>query len=71
MLVFQLLVTGTVDSNHGNLQKHRYLPWFKGRYEVHAEVNGVKRKRGGTGTGIETGTERAGRWGRNKEGNVK
>ena len=29
-------------SNLGNLEKHRYLPWFKGCYGVHAEVNGTE-----------------------------
>ena len=51
-------LSGPVASNRGNLQKHCYLPWFKGHYGVHAEVNGTKGKRGGTGTGTETGTER-------------
>ena len=27
-------------SNHGNHGKYCYLPWFKGLYGVHAEVNG-------------------------------
>ena len=35
-----------MDINHGNFEKHRYLPWFKWRYRVHAEVNG---KEGGKG----------------------
>ena len=61
--------SGPVASNHGNLQKHRYLPWFKGHYGVHAKVNGMKGKKGITGTGTETGTERADRRGRNEEGN--
>ena len=62
---------GPVASNHGNLKKHRYLPWFKERYAVHAEVNGTDGGGGGgrTGTGTKTGTERAGRQGRNEEGN--
>ena len=30
----------------GNLEKHRYLPWFKGCYGVHVGVNG---KGGGGG----------------------
>ena len=42
-------------SNHGNLKKHRYLPWFKGRYGVHAEVNdtegGEGKNRDGKGYG--------------------
>ena len=33
-------------SNHGNLEKYCYLPWFKGLYGVHAKVND---KEGGTG----------------------
>ena len=32
------------------LQKHCYLPCFKGHYGVHAEVNCTKGKRGGMGT---------------------
>ena len=36
-------------SNHGNLQKHCHLPWFKGHYGVHAEVNGKREKRGEQG----------------------
>ena len=47
-------------SNHGNLEKHRYLPWFKGRYRLHAEVNGTEEKKGknrdGNGYGnVESG----------------
>ena len=55
-------------SNHGNLEKHRYLPWFKGRYGVHAGVNG----KGGGGRGervlerIRERRERAGRDGARK-----
>ena len=60
---------GLVASNHGNLEKHCYLPWFKGLYGVHAEVNGPEGGNGETGTGTDTGTERAGRRGRNEEGN--
>ena len=63
-------LSGPVASNRGNLQKHCYLPWFKGHYGVHAEVNGTKGGKGRTGTGTETGTERADRRGRNEEGNV-
>ena len=37
---------GPVASNHGNLEKHRYLPWFKGHYRVHAEVNGTEGEKG-------------------------
>ena len=58
-------------SNHGNLEKHCYLPWFKERYGVHAEVNGTEGEMGRTGTGTDTGTERAGRRGWNEEGNGK
>ena len=35
-------IPGTVASNHGKLEKHRYLPWFKWRYGVHSEVNGTE-----------------------------
>ena len=38
-------------SNHGNLEKHRYLPWFKGHYGVHAEVNGMEGGKGENGDG--------------------
>ena len=36
-------------SNHGNLYKHHYLPWFKGSYGVHAEVNGKEEVKGENG----------------------
>ena len=42
---------GPVASNHGNLEKNRYLPWFKGRYGVHAEVNGKEGGKGENGDG--------------------
>ena len=61
-------LSGPVASNRGNLQKHCYLPWFKGHYGVHAEVNVTKGKKGRTGTGTDTVTERAGRQGQNEEG---
>ena len=67
---FRTIVTpGPVASNHGNLKKHRYFPWFKGNHGVHAEVNGTKGKNGRMGTGMDTGTERAGQRGRNEEDN--
>ena len=31
--------SGPMASNQSNLEKNRYLPWFKGRYGVHAKVN--------------------------------
>ena len=37
--------------NHGNLEKHRYLPWFKAHYGVHAEVNGKEEEKGENGYG--------------------
>ena len=40
---------GPVASNHGNLEKHRYLPWFKERYGVHAKVNGTEGGKGENG----------------------
>ena len=36
-------------SNHVKLKKYRYLPWFKGHYGVHAEVNGKEEGKGGNG----------------------
>ena len=44
-------------SNQGNLEKHFYLPWFKGRYGVHAEVNGKdgKKEENGDGNGYRNG----------------
>ena len=57
---------GPVASNYGNPEKHRYLPWFKGRYGLHANVNskegGKGENRDGKGDGNgeigPTGTER-------------
>ena len=60
-----------MDRNHGNLKKHRYLSWFKGRYGVHDEVNDTEEGKGRTGPGTDTGTEGAGQQGRNEEGNVE
>ena len=47
----ELITDGPVASNHVNLQKHRYFPWFKGHYGVHAEVNRTKGKKGRKGVG--------------------
>ena len=57
-------------SNHGNPEKHRYLPWFKGCYGVHTEVNGKEEKKGengdrngyGNGERQPAGTERGREW---------
>ena len=59
---------GPMASNNGNLEKNRYLPWFKGRYGVHAEVNGKEggKAENGDGNGDRNGengpegTERGG-----------
>ena len=68
---------GPVASNHGNLKKHRYLPWFKERYAVHAEVNGTDGGgRGKNGDGNEdgnresrpAGTERGREWRKGEAG---
>ena len=63
------MVSGPVASNHVNLKKQCYLPWLKGRYRVHAEVNGTEGEKGRTGTETDTGTEGAGRQERNISGN--
>ena len=57
-------------SNHGNLQKYCYLPWIY--RALQGSCRGERRggvKKGRLGTGKETGTEGAGRRGRNVGGN--
>ena len=57
-------------SNQGNLKKHCYLAWFKGRYGVHAEVNGKEGGKGengdgkgyGNGESMPAGMERGREW---------
>ena len=65
-----------MDSNYGNLKKHRYLPWFKGRYGVHVEVHGKEEEKGENGDrngdgnreSGPAGTERGREWRKGEAG---